>query len=551
MIAVATVALVAAVGAVGPAQAGSVSTNAGTGATAAAQPNPAAARAAAQVAAVPTPKLSWKPCKENRKLDCARVAVPLDYDLPKGATVSLRVIRRPADDPGRRTGSLFLNPGGPGASGVQTLLPGVTDGLYTPTVRARFDIVSFDPRGVEDSGRLQCFDTTKAALRTKPSFGFPVTMKEERQWVAADRALSQACVRRAGAIIDHMSTANVARDLDVLRRAVGDRQLTYAGYSYGSYLGQTYANLFPDKVRAIVLDGVIDPVAWATGRGDQAQRETTSVRIGGADGAAETFAQFLELCKRGGPRCAFSAGDPAKRFARLADSLRRSGPILLPNGKGGRTVPFSYQDLITLTAAINAPSGWPDLAKIIDALETNKLARAAALLGEFSPPAPEPEPGAPYDQSVLQENRYGVLCADSDNPKTVDAIASTARDQERRYPYFGRVFAWESICSAWPGQDADRYTGPFDTPTAHPLLVVNTLFDPATPYAGAVAASKILPGSRLLTVNGWGHVTVVTGSNCADRHVATYLLNGTLPAEGTQCAPDEVPFAAPSKESNS
>ena len=188
--------------------------------------------------------------------------MPLDYDGSAGGTVAVSVVRLPASDPARRIGSLFLNPGGPGGSGVEfTVFAGPF--LFTPEVRARFDLVGFDPRGIARSTALRCFgsDTQWGPIFTP--IAFPITSAEEEIWTSADRYLAGACAQRGGRIIDHMSTANVARDLDVLRQAVGDEKLNYAGYSYGSYLGQVYANMFPGSFRALVIDGVLDPIAWA------------------------------------------------------------------------------------------------------------------------------------------------------------------------------------------------------------------------------------------------------------------------------------------------
>jgi pimeloyl-ACP methyl ester carboxylesterase len=198
---------------------------------------------------------------------CATAVVPLDYDRPKGKQITLALARLPAANPSRRIGSLFLNPGGPGGSGVDFVLE-AGPFLYSDEVRARFDLVGFDPRGIMRSSPLRCYETFDEAIADLWPISFPVTRAEERLWVRSDRAIARACAERGGPILDHMSTANVARDMDLLRRAVGDRKLTYAGYSYGSYLGATYANLFPGKVRALVVDGVLDrspgPPAAAT-----------------------------------------------------------------------------------------------------------------------------------------------------------------------------------------------------------------------------------------------------------------------------------------------
>lgn len=189
---------------------------------------------------------------------------------------------------------------------------------------------------------LRCFASLDQALAVLPPFRFPVTAAEERTWVDADRTFAQACAERGGPILDHMATADVARDLDVLRQAVGDRQLSYVGLSYGAYLGATYANLYPSKVRALVLDGVPDPVAWATGRGDQAATQPLFNRLGSAQGTYATLLEFFRLCDQGGPTCAFSQGDPRHRYQALARRLL-TNPAQTPEG------PVGYADLVYAT----------------------------------------------------------------------------------------------------------------------------------------------------------------------------------------------------------
>ena len=181
----------------------------------------------------------------QRRFFCGEVAVPLDYDRPNGAQISIAVAKLPATDPARRIGSLFINPGGPGGSGVDFVL-GAGPFLFTPEVRARFDIVGFYPRGIYRSTPLQCYENQEQADAAFPPFPYPNSKAKKRIWIAADRALDAACAQRGGPILNHMSTADVARDLDRLRQAVGDRMLTYYGVSYGSFLGNVYAEPVPE-----------------------------------------------------------------------------------------------------------------------------------------------------------------------------------------------------------------------------------------------------------------------------------------------------------------
>jgi pimeloyl-ACP methyl ester carboxylesterase len=471
----------------------------------------------------PVPRLRWAPCGDG--LECATARVPLDYDRPTGATISLALIRLPASDPGRRIGSVFVNPGGPGRSGVDTIRQGGRS-LFSSQVRARFDLVGFDPRGVGASTPLRCFDTLDQALAVLPPFRFPVTAAEERTWVEADRAVARACAARGGPILDHMATADVARDLDLLRQAVRDSGLSYAGLSYGAYLGATYANLFPDKVRALVLDGVPDPVAWATGRGDQAASQPLFDRLGVAEGAAATLGEFFRLCDQGGPACAFSQGESRRRYQALARRLL-ANPVQTPDG------PVGYADLVYETLrALQDPVAWPGLAQWLQQLDNVTSPAAAARVGASQP-----------DYVNLLEGLPGVACSDSDNPEEVGAWQQAADAADRTAPYFGRYWTWfSSICQPWPGHDPDRYTGPWTRPTANPVLIVGTRFDPATPFQGAVTLARLLPRSRLLTLDGWGH-TSEGKSSCVNAHIDRYLLTAHLPQPGTVCRPDLVPFA--------
>jgi pimeloyl-ACP methyl ester carboxylesterase len=506
---------------------------------------PSSSTSGAGSAAVP--RLDWGSCAaEGEGLEafqCTTAVVPLDYDRPKGRQITLALARLPASDPSRRIGSLFLNPGGPGGSGVDFLF-GAGPFLYSDQVRARFDLVGFDPRGIIRSTPLRCFDTLEEAEASLAPIPFPYTREEERVWIQADRTLARACAEHAGPILNHMSTANVARDMDLLRRAVGDKKLTYAGYSYGSYLGTTYANLFPGKVRALVVDGVLDPIAWSTGRGDQARTLPFSTRLRSAKGAYQTLQEFLRLCDVGGPNCAFSQGNPKRRFDRLARRLLRE-PAEFTDPTTGETFVVTYNDLISATLGVlYDPAAWPEWAVVLQALdEQTRPAAAAAGLRALRARL----------RAVFQQEDYpnfvegfpGVSCSETHNPSNVGAWSRAARAQDRRFPYFGRPWTWfTSACEPWPGWDRDHYDGPFTRTTANPVLVVGNLFDPATPYHGAVTVDRLLPRSRLLTLAGWGHTSLFV-SSCVDAYVSTYLLTSRVPPKGTVCRPDVVPFAQP------
>ncbi len=483
---------------------------------------------------------SWTPCYQQfGPFECATVDVPVDYDNPSGAKVGIALVRLPATDAANRIGSLFLNPGGPGGSGVDfTIFAGPH--LYTSELRARFDLVGFDPRGTERSDPLRCFDSPDQWPNYYGVVAYPTTSDEVREWIAKDRIVDEACKRRGGVIGSHMSTANVARDLDLLRQAVGDDKLSYAGFSYGSLLGTTYANLFPGKVRALVLDGITDPVGWTTGQGKDAHTTPYSARLDAAQGAQDTLNEFFRLCDLSAA-CAFGPNS-ASRYAALA-AQAKTAPITVhfPDGSDGE---LNYSTLIALTIGTLADSSsWTDFAQFLAGAEAAGTSPFAADTGRsaFAPAYTAPSDFPDYQNFI--EAGPGVACSDSDNPRDYPAWTRAADKADAQGGYFGRIFVWgSSVCAKWPFSDTDRYTGPFDRWTANPVLIVGNQFDPVTSYHSAVSLAHLLPNSRLLTVHAWGHTSLFR-SSCADAAVANYLIHLTLPPESTICEQDARPFA--------
>jgi pimeloyl-ACP methyl ester carboxylesterase len=501
-----------------------------------------AAHAAAPSAssALAAPGVSWIECRDG--FQCATVPAPLDYDDPGGAQIGISVIRLPAGDPGQRIGSLLLNPGGPGGSGVDFVRFGAK--ILPLELRARFDIVGFDPRGTNRSTPLRCFDTFDQAISILPPFPYPDTPAQERVQRVSDDTLAAACAQHGSAILNHMSSADAARDMDLLREAFGDQQLTYLGISYGSVLGQNYANLFPSRVRALVIDGVIDPIAWTTGHGQDARTTPIGTRIGSADGSQRTLDEFFRLCDAAGPDCAFS-GNASGRYAALGERLR-GHPATITDPTTGETFKVTYNDLIAVTVgALYAPFIWPDFAFLLADLEQQlspatlgqRMAVIRAKLGLAVAPQEE------YPNFV--EAGPGVACSDSINPRSFAVWQAAADSAEAQFGRFGRFWNWvHGACRSWPNTAGeDRFLGPWTAPTSSPVLVVGNYFDPSTPYPGAEAASQLLPNSRLLTYAGWGHTAYFSAGNfCVDSHVTHYLVTGEVPAAGTVCEPEGSPF---------
>jgi pimeloyl-ACP methyl ester carboxylesterase len=477
--------------------------------------------------------VAWSKCYGG-PFQCAIVHVPLDYDQPNGATISIALTRLPAADPAHRIGSLFINPGGPGGSGVD-FVHFAGPSLFTQAVRDRFDLVGFDPRGVQRSTGLRCFGTPRQWGPLFNDFAWPTDGDQLLAWEGADRYLADACAQRAGAIAAHMSTANVARDLDRLRAAVGDSKLSYYGVSYGTYLGVTYANLFPRRVGALVVDGNLDPIAWSTGSGDGTS-VPFSTRLRSDLGAQATLEEFFRLCDAG--TCAFGP-DSADRYAAVVDKLKTRPLVMtLPDGS---TQVLDWTNLIGMTlGAMYDSLGWEDFAQFLADVESQ--ASAQALGSEYARLRFRPSymlKRGDHGYPNFVEPFPAVACGDSINPTSYDAWVTAAASSSG---YFGPLWTWaSSICAVWPFADGDRYLGPFDHQTADPVLVVGNLFDPATRYAGSLKVASLLPGSRLLTLHGWGHTSLFL-SSCVDGYIAGYLIDHQLPPAGTVCEQDHVPF---------
>jgi pimeloyl-ACP methyl ester carboxylesterase len=503
------------------------------------------------------PELAWQPCPDPAQsgFDCATAQVPLDYGDPQGSTIDLAVIRHQATDPARRIGTLFFNPGGPGGAGTE-LLPAWI-GLFPAEVRERFDIVSWDPRGIGASTAVQCFATADAEQRffARIPDGFPVGAAEERAWIRGYSRFGQLCGRRNGDLLAHVSTSESAKDLNLLRRAVGARQLNYLGVSYGTLLGATHANLFPNKVRAMVLDGNVDPVAW-TNRGKERTFLSTSLRLGSDKASAKTLDAFLTLCGRASTdQCAFSAGSAAATRAKWDTLLHRlrEQPVTLD----GNTV--TYAVLVSgmggaLTTSQAEPGGFPGWAAFATELQrlwkrSDPSARGSAPetaassmldtgLESGGPPAAGPEQTYSGPEQAL-----AVQCAESPNPRNPDTFRALDAFTYARAGDIGRPWIWnDEPCASWPATAADRYIGPWDRPTANPVLVIGNTFDPETPYEGAVAMTRYLARARLLTVDGYGHTVLLNPSACAQNYESSYFIDGTLPPPGIVCQQDQQPF---------
>ena len=515
-------------------------------------------REARRVDRVPTPKLGWYPCYGNA--ECATTRLPLDYDHPHGATTLVAVLRVKAKDQKHKIGSLFVNPGGPGGSG--TALAQAAPYFLGAGVLARFDVVGIDPRGTNFSDQVACFtgNAEQGRALTGLQVAFPYTKAEERAAVASSRAVGKGCSHHGRPLSASMSTGEVARDMDVLRRAVGDRRLSYLGFSYGSYLGQVYANLFPDRIRTVAVDGVLDPIAWAGTKATASRPQSDRSRS--ADGATKALHQILVLCdKAGGQKCRFSPGNPVVNYDVVANRLKAK-PLVFTDPYTGELVTFTYADLVSGTlGSLYGPYGYLEitgnLADLIilteppaKASSAPARARRVAAVRSFAKNLAAQKKrdasrrgwGFPYDNSF--EATENVMCTDGLNPPNAADWPAFTAAADRRAKYFGRIWGWLSgPCASrtWTARDEDGYRGPFTRRTVAPVLVVGTRWDPATNYDGAVAAARLMPNSRLLSNDNWGH-TSYGSSQCVTGAMDTYLLTQKVPARGAFCHGDIQPF---------
>jgi pimeloyl-ACP methyl ester carboxylesterase len=454
------------------------------------------------------------------------VRVPLDWARPRGATISLAVIRYLATDRARRIGSLFVNGGG--ATGSVELVRSEGARLDATLGGGRFDVVGWSLRGEAGSEpTVRCFASQNGRERFWDGLSIPSTRAQSLAYLPKTVAYARRCGELSDGLLAHVSTTDDARDLDYLRRLVGDRKLSYWAVSYGTFLGQVYANMFPGRVRAMVLDGLVDPRVVIRG----AAARFTNIPTFGMDRGLQAFES---VCQRAGPnRCALAGrGAVAARVAGLLARLRR-GPIPAPDATPPGRLTYSGLSGV-LVAALTNPAAWPELAQDLQramdgngsSLET--LARTV-LAGT---------------RSAANDPPTAITCTDSPARQGPGAWPQVIARMRRVSPWAGLFVGWSSWapCASWPARAADRYTGPWNAHTQHPILVIGTTFDPASPYTNARRVVRLLANAVLLTHDGYGHTSEADPSQCVIHATRTYLVDLTTPQKGTVCPSDRQPF---------
>ena len=473
--------------------------------------------------------LQWGPCADfatsdddraafaDPKFSCARLEVPLDYAAPDGRTAQLGVIRQEALDQGARIGSLVTNPGGPGVSGMSSLASIVSPGAGTGPLAQRFDLIGFDPRGVGASTpTIDCindaeWEVERADLDVDPSpAGVEQTEAENKQYV--DR-----CIARSGGVevLANVGTRDAARDIDILRAALGDEKLTYLGYSYGTRLGSAYAEAFPQNVRALVLDGALDPT-----------QSTVDRIVDQNAGFQQAFDAFAADCAKQ-PNCPLGT-DPAQATANFQALTRPLIDKPAP-ADGGREL--SYTDAITgVNQALYLSEAWPILARGISMLASGDgtlIMRLADLYYDRGS-------NGHYGNTL---EAFGVIsCVDEERITDRAAVADLIQRATAAAPFRddGRgVVAALDPCAFWPVPPTSEPHVP-DVEGLPPTLVISVTGDPATPYQAGVDLAKAL-GGTLLSVEGNQHTVALDGNPCVDDIVINYLVDLKLPQGEPNC----------------
>ena len=471
----------------------------------------------------PSPAIGWQTCDDNDAFDCATVQVPKDYDHRNSGTIDVAVTRLPAQ--GERTGSLFVNFGGPGGDAVDTL-HAIGQDLFA-SLNQHFDIVGFDPRGTgRDSDAIDCHANQETeGVYSKP---FMRPDMDARAYFLRVRNYVQQCLSTNPGVFPYVATANVARDMDLVRRGLGDAKLNYLGFSYGTFLGATYASLFPHRYRALVLDGPLDPNQYINKPEANLREQTAAFE--------RALQRFFQACAAHQDACLrFGGDDPHDAFDQLVDQLNANP---LPGGPDDPR-PVNGDDLdFALTSLMYAKQYWPIAAEM--------LATTAQGDGSYL--------------RFIADTFYGWLGDDRYDPGTDRYFTLSASEQRYTHDLFHYFEAgdnswgmfdhmwWntgyvELNWGMWPVQARDAYYGPFhaagDETT---VLVVDTTYDPATPYRGGLRLARQLGNARVLTMRGDGHTAYGGNSPCIDAAVDAYVNDLTVPAAGTSCR-QEVPFA--------
>lgn len=457
-------------------------------------------------------ELDWSNCYDN--FDCTILKVPIDYAKISTGTFDISVLRYKAQDPKRRIGSLIVNPGGPGSSGVDYAYN--AEYIFDPDLTDRYDIVGFDPRGVSRSEPISCL--TDAQTDENYASDSKVDSAAEFKEAITD---SKKFIEQCETNTDHLqsySTANAARDMDILRQALGDEKLNYMGKSYGTFLGALYATLFPNNIGRVVLDGAVDP--------NISDLEMAKNQAAGFDLALQSFIQDC-LSRNNCPL----RGDEAQATTQLLSIWQSAAtaplPLAHPDGDK-RVVTESLLVVGTASALYDSEEGWPELRRAIrealDGYGDTYLDLADQYSGR--------QPDGNYMNNQFDSGAI-IDCLDFEDTRTVNEIRQDSVKIAQAAPVFGPYLSYSGLLCKYFDRPAPVKVA--TTKTNAPIVIIGTTGDPATPYEWAKGLAKVLTNSRLLTFVGDGHTGHGRGNGCIDDAVDAFYLDGELPAQGLRC----------------
>jgi pimeloyl-ACP methyl ester carboxylesterase len=453
-------------------------------------------------------EIDWQSC--NQDFQCATLAVPIDYTKLSTGTFEIALLKYEART-SKKLGSLIVNPGGPGGSGVDYAY--AAEYIFSPAILDRYDIVGFDPRGVSRSAPIRCL-SDKELDANNNSDSKPDNEAEFKQILQDTKMYVEKC-KEKNKYLTSYSTANVARDLDILRQALGDKQLNYMGKSYGTYLGTLYAQFFPDKVGRVVLDGAVDPSI------SNFQQTLTQ-----AVGFDQAFTSFAADCNKR-KNCTL----PKVKGAAVAEMQRlfsQAADKPLQTKKTGRTLSESMMVLGTASAMYDSQTGWPQLRKAIAEAQRGYGKTFLKLADEYTGRQNDGSyPNNEFDSGAV------IDCLDFNEPRSVDQIRRDAKAFSSKAPLFGPYLAYGGVTCKFFSQDTEVTIKPITT--SNPVIVIGTTGDPATPYEWALGLSSVLKNSRLISLTGEGHTGQGQGNDCIDKTVDLFLLKGTLPRNYLMC----------------
>ncbi len=457
-------------------------------------------------------KLAWAPCKDKPQMQCADVKVPLDYKKPGGKTITVAMAKVPAAN-GKPIGSLFVNPGGPGESGID-LVSGA-DKIFSKALRDQYDIVGFDPRGVGSSTAVDCVSDAELGKYLDSEFDLSTPEGKKAEKAQAEK-FAKGCKDKSGDLLAHVGTESAARDLDVLRGLVGDKKLNYFGFSYGTSLGGMYANLFPKKTGRLVLDGALDPQFGGARMG----YEQTI-------GFEKAFERYAEYCVKGGNCPLGSSVDAAKKKMRALfdQAFKKPFPTADPKRPLNRNM-LKYGVMLAMYSTAYRPYLDTGLSQLI------KNNDGSFLLGWYD--LASGRQGGKFKNNS-NEARIAINCADY--PASSPSVTKKYQEKlKKEAPLFGAGSDGEGtdLCSLLPYHPKSN-PGPYTAKGSAPIVVIGTRHDPATPYSWAQALHKSLSNSVLLTWEGDGHLAYSRAGSCIQSPVDKYLLTGEVPKDGLVC----------------